>query len=66
MFEDIFSIREAAEILGYSVDHVRKLVHQKRISHMRISSRIYFKVADLKEFRDRLIASGKVVQAVQQ
>jgi len=39
---DLFDIERAAKLTGYSVQHVRRLCHDRRIGHVRRGPQFFF------------------------
>lgn len=52
------TVREAATYLGVSTDTIYKLCREKKITHLRIGSRILFKKEKLDEWMDNLMIIG--------
>lgn len=49
--KDVLNTREAAELLGISVDRLRHLICDKEIAYYKLSNRVYFKRQDLDNYR---------------
>lgn len=52
---DRLNPEQAATFLGITAPTIRKFAHERRITHTKLGTRIYFALKDLETFRTRQI-----------
>ncbi len=53
---DLLNIEQAAELLGYKKAYVYKLIHLKKIPHLKYGARfVRFRLSDLKEWQQNRV-----------